>query len=229
MGKGWPFFSSVTQKMGPANFSAKYLDHWGLSWELLWKPGGKRLKSLLFPINQGWYCYFPPENCINWLKGAFPSIASTWYLREKYVFCTFFRFIKIGFATFYFSIYYIDSLFTVKSVSRSIKKTRFLHNLPQKTEWYNRWKSRPKIYNLDRFSRFGTFLSIPGRQAWKQYNAIPKKCLSHSHQMYINKLKKLLGLHTENLTNRSLHPILKFSQFFSKSQEFLQLPKTPSF
>ena len=28
---------------------------------------------------------------------------------------------------------------------------------------YNRWKRRPKIYNLDRFSRFGTFLSIPGR------------------------------------------------------------------
>ena len=107
--------------------------------------------------------YFPTEFPINWVKGAFPSIVSTWYLQEKLDFCTLFWFIKIGFATFYFSIYYIDSLFTVKSVSRIIRKTRFLHDLQQKTVRYNRWKSRPKIYNLDRFSRFGTFLSIPGR------------------------------------------------------------------
>ena len=103
---------------------------------------------------------FPQKTAV---KGAFPSVVSTWYLQEKLDFCTLFWFIKIGFATFYFSIYYIDSLFTVKSVSRIIRKTRFLHDLPQKTVRYNRWKSRPKIYNLDRFSRFGTFLSIPGR------------------------------------------------------------------
>ena len=41
------------------------------------------------PARKGSYCQFSRKNCVNWPKGAFPSIVSTCYLREKLGFCKF--------------------------------------------------------------------------------------------------------------------------------------------
>ena len=148
-------FHSRASKWDPhpiASLNFQILPHGGFLWEWNGEPAGMRLISWRIP-----------ENYINW---PFHLLYPSAICRKNVILVNFllrcFGLSRSALQLGHFSIYYTDAIFTTKPASKSIIFCAgFTTNtVPAR---YDRWKSRPKIYNLDRFSRFGTFPSIPGR------------------------------------------------------------------